>query len=102
MWLLLALCSSVPEVCTTIIIIIIIIITIIIIIINKGKLLSSFIKLSQVTHLVNVWRTVWRMYMWILGLKGLRERVDCSTKDIINQQLGTLSNDDGDGYGDVT
>ena len=35
------------------------------------------------------------------GLKGL-ERVDCSTKDIINQQLGTLSNDDGDGYGDVT
>ena len=31
----------------------------------------SFIKFSQLIHEGNVWRSVWRICMWILGLKGL-------------------------------
>ena len=30
----------------------------------------SFIKFSQLIHEGNVWRSVWRICMWILGLKG--------------------------------
>ena len=35
-------------------------------------MLWSFIKSSQLVHEGNVWRSVWRICMWILGLKGLR------------------------------
>ena len=38
--------------------------------ITKEKMLWSFIKLSQLILLRNVWRSVWRIYMRILGLKG--------------------------------
>ena len=34
----------------------------------------SFIKFSQLIHEGNVWRLVWRICMWILGLKGLTWR----------------------------
>ena len=39
--------------------------------ITKEKMLWSAIKLSQLILLRNVWRSVWRIYMWTLGLKGL-------------------------------
>ena len=32
----------------------------------------SDIKFSQLIHKGNVWRSVWRICMWILGLNGLR------------------------------
>ena len=41
-------------------------------------MLWSFIKFSQLIHEGNVWRSVWRICMWILGLKGLKE-----VKDIV-------------------
>ena len=34
----------------------------------------SFIKFSQLIHEGNVWRSVWRICMWILGLKGLNRK----------------------------
>ena len=39
--------------------------------ITKEKMLWSFIKFSQHILHENVWRSVWRICMWILGLKGL-------------------------------
>ena len=39
--------------------------------ITKEKMPWSFIKFSQVILRGNVWRSVWRICMWILGLKGL-------------------------------
>ena len=33
----------------------------------------SLIKFSQLILQGNVWRSVWRICMWILGLKGLSE-----------------------------
>ena len=33
---------------------------------------GSFIKFSQLILKGNVWRSVWRICMWILGLKGLK------------------------------
>ena len=39
--------------------------------ITKEKMPRSFIKFSQVILKRNVWRSVWRICMWILGLKGL-------------------------------
>ena len=36
------------------------------------KIPWSFIKFSQLILRVDVWRSVWRICMWILGLKGLR------------------------------
>ena len=39
--------------------------------ITKEKMPGSFIKFSQLILKKNVWRSVWRIYMWILGLKGL-------------------------------
>ena len=36
------------------------------------KIPWSFIKFSQLILKVDVWRSVWRICMWILGLKGLR------------------------------
>ena len=35
------------------------------------KILWSLIKFSQLIVKGNVWRSVWRICMWILGLKGL-------------------------------
>ena len=35
-------------------------------------MLWSFIKFSQLILKGNVWRSVWRICTWILGLKGLR------------------------------
>ena len=35
------------------------------------KMLWSFIKFSQLIVKGDVWRSVWRICMWILGLKGL-------------------------------
>ena len=40
--------------------------------ITKEKILWSFIKFSQLILKGNVWRSVWRICMLILGLKGLR------------------------------
>ena len=40
--------------------------------ITNEKMLSSAIKFSQLILEENVWRSVWRICMWILGLKGLR------------------------------
>ena len=37
------------------------------------KIARSFIKFSQLIPKGDVWRSVWRMCMWILGLKGLSE-----------------------------
>ena len=41
--------------------------------INKGKMLWSAIKFSQLILKGNVWSSVWRISMWILGLKGLMQ-----------------------------
>ena len=38
--------------------------------ITKEKMLWSVIKLSQLILKGNVWRAVWRICMWILGLEG--------------------------------
>ena len=35
------------------------------------KIPGSFIEFSQLILKGNVWRSVWRICMWILGLKGL-------------------------------
>ena len=43
--------------------------------ITKEKMLWSFNKLSQLILQGNVWRSVWRIYMWILGLKGLKGKL---------------------------
>ena len=40
--------------------------------ITKEKMLWSAIKFSQLILKGNVWRSVWRICMWIMGLKGLR------------------------------
>ena len=40
--------------------------------ITKEKMPGSFIKSSQLILKGNVWRSVWRICMWILGLKGLK------------------------------
>ena len=42
-------------------------------IITKGEMLRSFIKFCLLILLENVWRSVWRIWMWILGLKGLSD-----------------------------
>ena len=39
------------------------------------KMLWSLIKFSQLIVKGNVWRSVWRICMWILGLKGLTLRI---------------------------
>ena len=39
--------------------------------ITKEKTPWCFIKISQLILKGNVWRSVWRICMWILGLKGL-------------------------------
>ena len=39
------------------------------------KMLSSLIKFSQLIVKGDVWRSVWRICMWILGLKGLKTLV---------------------------
>ena len=41
--------------------------------IPNEKILRSFIKFPQLILIRNVWRSVWRLCMWILGLKGLNE-----------------------------
>ena len=40
----------------------------------KEKMLWSFIKFSQLILEGNIWRSVWRICSWILGLKGLRQK----------------------------
>ena len=40
----------------------------------KEKMLWSAIKFSPLILKGNVWRSVWRICIWILGLKGLRDR----------------------------
>ena len=40
--------------------------------ITKEKMPRSFIKVSQLILKGNVWRSVWRVCMGILGLQGLR------------------------------
>ena len=39
--------------------------------ITKEKMPCYFIKFSQLILKGNVWRSVWRICMWILGLKGV-------------------------------
>ena len=41
-------------------------------IVAKRKMSQSFIKFSKRILKENVWRSVWRSCMWILGFKGLR------------------------------
>ena len=41
--------------------------------ITKEKMPRSFIKVSQLILKGNVWRSVWRICMRLLGLKGLIE-----------------------------
>ena len=38
----------------------------------KEEMPRSFIRVSQLVRKGNVWRPVWRICMWILGLKGLK------------------------------
>ena len=40
--------------------------------INKGEMLCSFIKFSQLILQDNVWTLVWRICIWISGLNGLK------------------------------
>ena len=40
--------------------------------ITKEKMRRSFIRVSQLIRKGNVWGSVWRICMWILGLKGLK------------------------------
>ena len=40
--------------------------------ITKEKMPRSFIRVSQLIRKGNVWGSVWRICMWILGLKGLK------------------------------
>ena len=42
-------------------------------VITIEKIPSSFIKFSQLILKGDVWRSVWRNCMWILGLKGLTD-----------------------------
>ena len=41
--------------------------------ITKGKVLRSFVKFSQGIFIGNVWRSIWRICIWILELKGLKK-----------------------------
>ena len=41
-------------------------------IVAKRKMSQSFIKFSKPVLKENVWRSVWRICMWILGCKGPR------------------------------
>ena len=52
----------------------------------REKMPRCFIKFSQLILKGNVWTSVLRICMWILGLKGL-----------IMFLLGSLGNNDGDG-----
>ena len=45
-------------------------------IIIKEKMPGHFIKFSQLILKGNVWGSVWRICMWILGLKSLRASVE--------------------------
>ena len=47
------------------------------------KMLWSFIKFSQLILKGNVWRSVWRICMWILGLKGLITYTKTQVWDLI-------------------
>ena len=63
--------------------------------ITKEKMLWSAIKFSQLILKGNVWRSVWGICMWILGLKGLRShewvmKVESST--IMSHDSKTTSN----------
>ena len=50
-------------------------------IINKGKNLRSFIKFSKQILKGNAWKSVWRICMWILGLKGIRISLQISLSE---------------------
>ena len=45
--------------------------------ITKGEMLWSFIKFSLLILLENLWRSVWRICMWISGLKEFSEIISC-------------------------
>ena len=47
------------------------------------KMLWSFIKFSQLILKGDVWRSVWRICMWILGLKGLITYTKTQVWDLI-------------------
>ena len=47
--------------------------------ITNEKMPWCFIKFSQLILKGNVWRSVWRICTWILGLKGLRNSFDSRT-----------------------
>ena len=46
--------------------------------ITKEKMPGSFIKLSQLILKGNVWRSVWGICLWILGLEGLMRTLNGS------------------------
>ena len=49
--------------------------------INKEKMPRSFIKFFQLILKGNVWRSVWRICMWILGLEGVKNTLLLLVKD---------------------
>ena len=51
--------------------------------ITKEKMLWSAIKFSQLILKGNVWRSVWRICMWILGLEGLKKKLGATPKWLI-------------------
>ena len=46
--------------------------------ITKEKMPWCFIKFSQLILKGNVWRSVWRICVWILGLNGLNDNITAS------------------------
>ena len=51
------------------------------------KMLWSFIKFSQLILQGNVWRSVWRICMWILGVKGLRSNDATATRKSLKKWI---------------
>ena len=54
-------------------------------------MLWSFVKFSQLIHEGNVWRSVWRICMWILGLKGLTVKPPLMASSLHNGHLFTFA-----------
>ena len=53
-------------------------------VITTEKIARSFIKFSQLIPKGDVWRSVWRMCIWILGLKGLSEKCICGADKFLS------------------
>ena len=60
--------------------------------ITKEKMPWCFFKFSQLIPKGNVWRSVWRICMWILGLKGLFN-LQCSHYEHLTPHQSHLPSD---------